>query len=96
MARLWFKARECAGKTRFDILISDLGLPDGHGHDLLAEFRRTQPHLIGVALSGYGSEEDRARSHASGYSNHLVKPVSIADLNVVIEHVLTTAASKEK
>jgi two-component system CheB/CheR fusion protein len=90
------EARACAGKKRFDILISDLGLPDGHGHDLLAEFRRTQPHLIGVALSGYGSEEDRARSHTAGYSNHLVKPVSIADLNVVIEHVLATAASKEK
>lgn len=90
------EARACIAEKRFDILISDLGLPDGHGHDLLAEFRQAQPHLIGVALSGYGSEEDRARSHAAGYSNHLVKPVSIADLNVVIEHVLATAASKEK
>ncbi len=89
------EAREQIVHGPFDILISDLGLPDGHGHELLAEFRGRHPNLIGVALSGYGTEDDRARSHAAGYASHLTKPVSIIDLNLVIEHLMASAGAKE-
>jgi CheY-like chemotaxis protein len=82
------QARECITQGRFDILVSDLGLPDGHGHDLLREFRTHHPALVGLALSGYGSQEDRARSHAAGYASHLTKPVRIDELNEALEQVL--------
>jgi DNA-binding response OmpR family regulator len=82
------EARAAAARDSFDILISDLGLPDGDGYGLLAEFRRKQPRLIGVALSGYGTDDDCARSRAAGYASHLTKPVAIDALNLVIDEVL--------
>jgi CheY-like chemotaxis protein len=82
------EARARVAEDSFDILISDLGLPDGDGYGLIGEFRTKLPKLIGVALSGYGTDDDRARSLSAGYANHLTKPVVIDALNVVIEEVL--------
>jgi PAS domain S-box-containing protein len=64
----------------FDILVSDVGLPDGDGYQLMEKIRIIQPTLQGIALSGYGMEDDVQRSLAGGFSNHLVKPVSISSL----------------
>ena len=73
-----------AAKTRvFDLVISDLGLPDGTGHELMEQLRQAHG-LRGIALSGYGMEDDVARSQASGFVAHLVKPVTIAELRQVI------------
>ena len=71
-------ARALAARQRFDFVISDVGLPDGDGYQLMAELRKIQPHLQGIAISGYGMDEDLQRSSAAGFSAHLVKPVSIA------------------
>lgn len=68
----------------FDVLVSDVGLPDGDGYQLMAAVRGLQPAIRGIALSGYGMEEDLQRSEAGGFATHLVKPVSISSL----EHAL--------
>ena len=59
-----------------DLLISDLGLPDGTGHELMAKIRATQ-NLPGIALSGYGTDTDVTRSREAGFSAHLTKPIDI-------------------
>lgn len=60
----------------FDLVLSDLGLPDGHGADLMRELKRRYG-LPGVAVSGYGTEADVRRSLASGFFAHLVKPIDV-------------------
>ena len=70
-------AIELAGQQHsFDVLISDLGLPDGSGHDLIRQLRQRGHTLPGIALSGYGQEEDIRRSHEAGFAAHLTKPAS--------------------
>ncbi|HEV2007321.1 MAG TPA: ATP-binding protein, partial [Burkholderiales bacterium] len=64
------QARELAATSECDLIISDLGLPDGDGHTLLVELRNAHG-LPAIALSGYGMEEDRERSRKSGFFIHL-------------------------
>jgi signal transduction histidine kinase len=71
------EARELAASAKPDIVISDLGLPDGDGCTLFSELRAAQPKLIGVALSGYGMDDDVARSLAAGFATHLTKPIDM-------------------
>jgi two-component system CheB/CheR fusion protein len=66
-----------------DLLISDLGLPDGSGMDLMRELGRRYG-LRGIALSGYGTEEDVRRSLEAGFARHLTKPVNFQALEAVI------------
>ncbi len=74
-------ARAHAGDC--DLLISDLGLPDGDGYELMAELSHAHG-LPGIALSGYGMEQDIAKSRASGFCAHLTKPVDIRTLDTAI------------
>ena len=80
------EARELANNQEFDLIISDLGLPDGSGYDLMKEVRRDHG-TPGIALSGYGMEEDIRRSHESGFFDHLTKPVDMAAMDRAISHV---------
>lgn len=57
-----------------DVLVSDIALPDGTGHDLMRQILARRP-MRGIALSGYGSSEDLRRSTDAGFERHLVKPV---------------------
>jgi CheY-like chemotaxis protein len=75
------RARAAAGNC--DLLVSDLGLPDGDGYELMAELHRTQG-MPGIALSGYGMDADVARSRACGFYAHLTKPVDIRVLEAAI------------
>jgi CheY-like chemotaxis protein/anti-sigma regulatory factor (Ser/Thr protein kinase) len=68
-----------AGKSRFDLVISDLGLPDLTGHELMRQLRERFA-LTGIALSGYGMENDLAESRAAGFRFHLTKPISFEQL----------------
>ncbi len=70
----------------FDLLISDLGLPDGSGLDLIRGIRalRQGRAMPGIALSGYGLDEDVRRSHEAGFLEHLIKPVNFTALEVAI------------
>ncbi len=69
-----------AEQDEFDTLVSDLGLPDGNGMELMQKLRAREPGLRGIALSGYGTEEDQRRSREAGFSRHLIKPVDIDQL----------------
>ncbi len=67
----------------FDLLISDLGLPDATGYDLLLQAREIRP-LPAIAMSGFGMPEDLERSRLAGFSEHLTKPVMVDQLVAAI------------
>ena len=69
--------------NRFDLVISDLGLPDGSGLDLMSEISARYA-VPGIALSGFGMDTDREQSKAAGFAYHLVKPVDIEALRQAI------------
>jgi PAS domain S-box-containing protein len=71
---------------RFDALISDIGLPDTSGYELVREAKRRQP-LNGIALSGFGTEDDVRRSVEAGFDYHLTKPVNFQDLRSLLEKI---------
>ncbi len=86
-------AVEIARAEEFDLLISDLGLPDGSARDVMDQVtaRSAAP---GIALSGLGMEKDFEMSREFGFSHHLVKPVDVANLDEAIHHI--TKAGKKK
>jgi DNA-binding response OmpR family regulator len=86
------QARALACDRRFDLLISDLSLPDGCGVALLAEVRASHPSLPAIAVSGRAESEESARAHAAGFVAHLIKPVLIRDLESAIDRVFASAA----
>jgi PAS domain S-box-containing protein len=69
-----------------DLVVSDLGLPDGSGQDLMRELIRLYGWK-GIALSGYGMEEDIRRSREAGFARHLTKPVDLDTLRAAIRQV---------
>ncbi|HEY2342418.1 MAG TPA: ATP-binding protein, partial [Chthoniobacteraceae bacterium] len=84
------RALEIAQTERFDGVISDIGLPDGTGIDLMHELQ-ARYSLTGIALSGYGMEEDLERSREAGFVSHLVKPVDYAHLRRALAQFGTRA-----
>jgi CheY-like chemotaxis protein len=83
-------AREAASQNKFDLLISDIGLPDGNGNDLMSELRQKYG-ITGIALTGYGMEADLARGKAAGFVTHLIKPVRIDALESALVVARATA-----
>lgn len=79
-------ARDLARKERFDLLLSDIGLPDGNGYELMSELRQRWG-LPGIALSGYGMETDVVLSKEAGFTEHLTKPVSVHALDAALAGV---------
>ena len=67
----------------FDVVLSDLGLPDGSGIDFVTKLR-ARSNVPAVALTGYGMEEDVKRCLDAGFNAHLTKPVNFAELNAII------------
>lgn len=85
------EACEHVRRESFALVISDIGLPDSDGYSLLGALRRHQPKLAGIALSGYGAEEDINRSRAAGFDDHLTKPVKMSALDQALARVLASA-----
>ncbi|HKP02434.1 MAG TPA: response regulator [Chthoniobacterales bacterium] len=67
----------------FDILLSDIGLPDGSGLELIRRLRHIR-NVPALAISGFGMEEDVQRSRDAGFADHLTKPVSLDRLQSAI------------
>jgi len=67
----------------FDLVISDIGLPDGSGLDLMRQVRQ-RSGAKGIALSGYGMDDDLRRSREAGFVAHLTKPIDIHRLEEAI------------
>jgi signal transduction histidine kinase/CheY-like chemotaxis protein len=76
-----------ASKAKYDLMISDIGLPDGSGYELVEKMQQLQP-LPAIALSGYGTDSDVKRSLKAGFTAHLVKPVSFEHLEKVIAEIV--------
>lgn len=75
-----------APRSHCDVLISDIGLPDGDGWELLGRLNLPRP-MYAIAMSGYGMTSDRTRSKAAGYRHHLVKPMGIEQLEAILGEV---------
>ena len=74
-----------SGKT-FDLLVSDIALPDATGCELLEELS-AKHGLRGIAMSGFGSDADLAQSKEAGFLEHLVKPIDAKALDAAIQRV---------
>jgi PAS domain S-box-containing protein len=85
-------ALEAAAQESFDLIASDIGLPDMDGYELMRLIRERHG-LIGIALSGFGMEEDVARAHAAGFAEHIVKPVNIGRLKATLQRLLEAQAA---
>ena len=81
-------AIELSGKEKFDVLISDLGLPDGSRIDLIQKLAPKPP--LGIALTGFGMEQDIRRSRGAGFQHHLVKPIDLNKLDLLIQEGAAT------
>lgn len=82
------EARAAAAARQFELVISDIGLPDGDGVELMTELRASHPALRGLALSGYGAEQDISRSHDAGFEDHLTKPINVEALDRAVAKLL--------
>jgi CheY-like chemotaxis protein len=81
---------DAARAEQFDFLISDIGLPDGTGLEMMQQIRSLGIELRGIALSGFGMEDDVRRSREAGFLDHLTKPVSFQKLQELIERLLAS------
>jgi PAS domain S-box-containing protein len=72
-------ALDLASKEPFDIIVSDIGLPDLNGYELMKQIKSCYP-MQGIAMSGYGMEDDVRKSREAGFSDHIVKPASLSQL----------------
>jgi CheY-like chemotaxis protein len=81
------EARAVVQQGPFDLFVSDIGLPDGNGYELMREFRERYG-LVGIALTGYGMEDDIVRSRQAGFARHLTKPIRIQHLDVALDELL--------
>lgn len=84
-------AIDCIERAAPDIVFSDIGLPDVSVHELASRIR-TMPGLeriVLVAITGWGSEEDRNRPASAGFDFHLTKPADLATIRRILEQTRT-------
>jgi DNA-binding NtrC family response regulator len=81
------EARSLSREKTFDLLVSDIALPDATGCELLKELSGKY-ELRGIAMSGFGSDADLAQSKAAGFLEHLVKPIDAKALDAAIQRVV--------
>ncbi len=86
-------ALEVGQDQQFDLVLSDLGLPDGSGLELMRALSQKYG-LRGVAISGYGMEEDLAQSERAGFFAHLTKPVNFQQVQAVLNQFAATNGSQ--
>jgi DNA-binding response OmpR family regulator len=80
-------ALEAIERGKFDLILCDLGLPDGTGIDLIKKVRETRA-ISAIALTGFGMQEDVTRSEQAGSNAHLTKPVNLQRLEATIWKLL--------
>jgi signal transduction histidine kinase/DNA-binding response OmpR family regulator len=77
-------ALDAAHQFPFEVLVSDMGLPDGTGNDLMTQLLTRRP-VFGIALTGYGMEKDIQQSLSAGFRHYLIKPVDLNRLDELIQ-----------
>ena len=85
-------AMEAAVRNQFDLLISDIALPDGNGMELMMQMRAISK-IPGIAISGFGNNGDIEKSLQAGFAEHLIKPVKLDVLEAAIERAIATGAA---
>ena len=80
------QAIEMMASKQFDLVLCDIGLPDGTGYDVISKAKAEGP-IKAVAITGFGTDEDIRRSKEAGFDFHLVKPVDFQELRTVLEQV---------
>jgi len=83
-------ALQLAETEVFDVLISDSGLPDASGYELMQRMRGRR-RAKGIALSGHGMEDDIRKSREAGFVEHVTKPVNVEQLILIIDRVAKEA-----
>jgi PAS domain S-box-containing protein len=76
--------------ARFDLLLSDIELPDGNGLELMRELS-ARGNWLGIAMSGFGTEEDLQLSREAGFFDHLTKPIDLSQLDEAIKRAISRA-----
>jgi PAS domain S-box-containing protein len=90
-------ALSAAAAQNFDLLLSDIGLGDGTGIDLIRKLRQDRGGEIpAIALTGFGMEEDVVKCREAGFSDHLTKPISFQKLEAAISRVGAMVANSTK
>jgi CheY-like chemotaxis protein len=79
-------ALEIVDSQELDVVLSDIGLPDGSGYEVISHAKRKQS-VKGVALTGFDKQEDIERSKQAGFDFHLTKPVDFAELRTVLSQI---------
>jgi len=79
-------AKQIVGSDQIDVLLCDIGLPDGSGYEVAAQ-ARAKRRIKAVALTGFGTEKDVLRSKEAGFDFHLVKPVNFQELQSVLDQL---------
>src|SRR5437762_5005111 len=79
-------ALEIVQSQQFDVVLSDIGLPDGSGYEVITQAKRKQP-IKAVAITGFGTDEDVRRGKEAGFDFHLVKPIDFHELRTVLDQV---------
>ena len=82
--------------TSCEVLISDIGLPDGDGWQLMEKLRETHGTIprYGIAMSGYGKNADRSKSKAAGYRQHILKPFKASELKAILDEAAQEISSQ--
>lgn len=80
------EAKALAARQAFDVVVTDLGLPDQSGIELMRELR-DRHGLPGIATSGYGMEHDLARSREAGFVHHFTKPINLQQLRRALDEL---------
>ena len=89
------QARQKIADGSYDLMLSDVGLPDGTGLEVVAALR-AKSGAPAVAMSGFGMEADRERSREAGFDDHIVKPVTPAVLRAVLGRVIAQTATQDR
>lgn len=83
------QALELLRSEQFDLMISDIGMADTDGYDLIKQVRRQEgqqgEHIPAIALTAYARTQDRIRALTAGYNTHVAKPVEIRELVTVVK-----------
>jgi len=88
------EALDAACSFKPDVVLLDIGLPGMNGYEVAKRLRR-EPSLSGavlVALTGWGSDENKQRSSEAGFDFHLTKPVEVEDLESILARVVRSGA----
>jgi CheY-like chemotaxis protein len=86
-------AVQAINAERFDVILSDIGLPDGSGYAVIAQAKQRQPSIRAIALTGFATEQDAHFSREAGFDFHLTKPLDFHELRTLLAQMPQTNAA---